>query len=212
MELTISNFTNINNDISYTPLNNNSDKLIINLSQQIYINIKSIKLLPNIIDLEFNRGCFAGYYNLEIINLSDLTGLTTLLIRENAFHKCYSIRSIELPQNLRSLKLSNRCFGDCSSIKTFQFPSSLTELSFGENCFSKCSNLEILQLKSKLTNLAFGVGCFSGCDKLQIIDFANINAQLTEKTNQLTEKTNQLTEKDSQIEQLNKKNRMCIIC
>ena len=95
--------------------------------------IKSITL-PSTINT-INENAFSACLNLETIDLSNCTNLTS--IGYMAFSGCRGLTSITLPESLASIEAY--AFNSCSGLTSISLPSSLT--SIGDYAFSGCDKL-----------------------------------------------------------------------
>ena len=89
--------------------------------------------------ISINERAFEGCEKLKNIEFSDDLTRSSYTIRENAFHNCTGLISLELPQNVNSI---------------------------GKEAFSGCVNLEKLSFDGDAPYLDKNV--FEGCDKLTI--------------------------------------------
>lgn len=91
---------------------------------------------------------------------SELEGAPVVEIRDNAFYKCTSLKTISLPAGLE--KMGHHCFYECTSLKSISFPDSVSEIGMG--CFYGCSSLHEVVLPENLTILPDS--CFRNCISL----------------------------------------------
>lgn len=120
-------------------------------------------------DLEYTiidgRATVTGYTgepeNLDIP--SELDGAPVVEIRDNAFYKCTSLKTISLPADLE--KMGHHCFYGCTSLKSISLPDSVSEIGMG--CFYGCSSLREAILPENLTILPDS--CFRDCISLNAV-------------------------------------------
>jgi hypothetical protein len=97
--------------------------------------------------------------NLKSISLPD--GLRS--IGKNAFWHCTNLESISLPDSLTSI--GDFAFWDCENLKSISLPAGL--ISIGKLAFSGCTNLESISLPDSLTSI--GEAAFADCTNLESI-------------------------------------------
>ena len=115
---------------------------------------------------------------------------TVIAIGAQAFRKCYSLTSIQMPNtvkyiyseafefdsklnhvqlsiNLRSI--ARQAFKECTSLESISLPNSITDIDNG--VFEKCTNLKEVKLSSSLKTIP--VVCFFNCSSLTSIEIPN---------------------------------------
>ena len=118
--------------------------------------------------------------------LVDGHSIPVIGIEEDAFYGCDDVKSITLPQGLRSIHHS--AFESMSGLQEIVIPDSVTYI--GENAFSDCDHLQQVTLPSRLQHLpanlfescgaleqihlpkgikSIGEGCFAACTNLKTI-------------------------------------------
>lgn len=124
------------------------------------LNVYANNLEYTVID---GRATVTGYKgepeNLDIP--SELEGAPVIEIRDNAFYKCTSLKTIVLPESLE--KMGHHCFYGCTSLEQISIPDNVTEVGMG--CFYGCSTLREAVLPEKLTSLPDS--CFRDCTSLK---------------------------------------------
>lgn len=125
--------------------------------------------------------------NPEVLDIpSKINGKEVIEIRENAFFKCRTLESINIPETVERLghhafygctalksatieselsKIENGCFYGCSSLKSLDLPDSVTEIE--DYSLFGCSKLERIKLPKNIVNI--GQYSFSGCGALESI-------------------------------------------
>ncbi len=95
--------------------------------------------------------------------------INDLVIKEGAFHACYNLKEIGLPEGLTTI--GGNCFSNCLSLESIIIPSTVTYL--GDYCFYEDGSLETVEFKenSKLLTLGSGSGFgpFARCYNLKTI-------------------------------------------
>lgn len=86
-------------------------------------------------------------------------------IPDNAFYGIVSLKSVTLPDNVKSI--GGSAFGDCESLVDIHIPDTVTEI--GGNAFIKCKSLKTINIPAGLTKLSYGI--FGACESLDIKDF-----------------------------------------
>ncbi len=99
----------------------------------------------------------------DIVVPETLNGLTVIGIGEGVFRDQADIRSITLPEGLRSI--GGEAFVNCAGLTSMTLPKGVT--SIGRRAFAGCRNLEWVDLQGPLTTLPGGL--FSGDRKLKRI-------------------------------------------
>ena len=86
------------------------------------------------------------------------------VIGKNAFFKCISLTSINIPDSVTSIGAG--AFNACESLTNINIPNSVT--SIGAGAFNACESLTNINIPNSVTSI--GAGAFRGC-----ISLANIN-------------------------------------
>ncbi len=107
---------------------------------------------------EIGSSCF-----FDCSELIDVKILGAEKIGEFAFNNCYSIESIELPDNL--LTIGGNAFYNCENLKTITIPKGVEDISFG--LFELCYSLKTITILGKIKTV--GSSAFSGCKELREI-------------------------------------------
>ena len=95
-------------------------------------------------------------------------------IEDWAFTGCQSLRSIRLPDGIKSI--GSCCFQSCTSLTSVFLPQSVRQIC--AEAFSECRNLQTIHLPDLLTSIEDNA--FSGCESLSRI---NLPDHLTELDN-----------------------------
>ena len=111
-------------------------------------------------------------------------------VRENAFYKCDSLKSVTIPDTVTSIghhafsgctslttanikgtvnNIEEGCFSGCLSLREVILPDTVKEI--GKNSFYKCREIKGIQLPSNLETI--GENAFSGCLSLEDISLPN---------------------------------------
>lgn len=119
----------------------------------------------------------------------ELDGAPVTEIRDNAFYKCTSLKTITLPEGLE--KMGHHCFFECTSLEKITIPDSTAEIGMGcfdgcsslseailpenlnvlpESCFRDCSSLKSIILPQSITEIQ--KFCFAGCNSLSGISLS----------------------------------------
>ncbi len=85
----------------------------------------------------------------------------------SAFRKCSSLTSVVIPNSVTSIGES--AFRDCSSLTSVEIPNSVT--SIGDYAFYNCSSLTSVELPNRVTSI--GNYVFSGCSSLTSVELPN---------------------------------------
>lgn len=93
-------------------------------------------------------------------------------IRDNAFYKCASLKSVKLPETLE--KMGHHCFFECTSLEEISIPDSTTDIGMG--CFDGCSSLRKAVLSENLAILP--ESCFRDCSSLENIIIPQNTAEI----------------------------------
>ena len=90
-----------------------------------------------------------------------------------AFYRCSSLTSIEIPSSVTSI--GEAAFMDCSALETVTFGENSQLESIGFSAFRFCSNLTSIEIPSSVTSI--GGSAFSSCNALETVTFGD-NSQL----------------------------------
>ena len=88
----------------------------------------------------------------------------TVVICDEAFSWCGSLREITLPLSVTSI--GNWAFGECLNLQRIEIPSSVT--SIGDSVFCRCYRLQRIEIPSSVTSI--GDVAFVHCESLQSIE------------------------------------------
>lgn len=88
-------------------------------------------------------------------------------IRDNAFYKCSSLKSVTLPDSIE--KMGHHCFFGCEKLEDIRIPDSVSEIGMG--CFEDCFALNDVSLPEKISVLPDS--CFRGCTSLRSVAIPN---------------------------------------
>ena len=95
--------------------------------------------------------------------LKEVTITSAEIIGEDAFHNCYSLTSITIPESVTSIGSS--AFYDCSGLTSITIPEGVTSI---ENfAFSGCSGLTSITIPEGVTSI--GDSAFKGCSGITSI-------------------------------------------
>mmetsp|Transcript_2331 Transcript_2331/g.6558 ORF Transcript_2331/g.6558 Transcript_2331/m.6558 type:complete len:320 (-) Transcript_2331:131-1090(-) len=115
---------------------------------------------------EIGNGSFADCPRLE-----QIASLKTAALLErigfDAFHRCMSLRRLDLSTAVRVLRIERCTFQDCTSLVSIQLPPNLQIL--GRCCFSNCKSLNDIQIPKTVTLI--GWSAFQGCNQLRSMKF-----------------------------------------
>lgn len=79
---------------------------------------------------------------MEIVIPEFIEGLPVKIIRENAFKKCYSLRSVNIPEGIT--EICDMAFMECSDLRCIRLPKALKTL--GAGVFAGCYNILYIKL------------------------------------------------------------------
>ncbi|ELP86697.1 hypothetical protein EIN_305530 [Entamoeba invadens IP1] len=123
-------------------------------NSQCFMNCFNLKTIPKIQFLK--RGIFWCCNSLvKFESFGDVE-----CIPHCTFMKCYNLKEIILPENLKTIE--KFAFKNCYSLENLTFPKTLVIMEDG--CFMNCSNLQSVNFKNK--NIKFGNDVFEGCTSL----------------------------------------------
>ncbi|MCI6292804.1 MAG: leucine-rich repeat protein, partial [Bacteroidales bacterium] len=91
----------------------------------------------------------------------------TEVICDRAFYWCKPLRSITIPNSVKSI--GDGAFCVCKSLRSITIPNFVT--SIGDEAFSGCKSLQSITIPNSVTSI--GYGAFSGCESLQSITIPN---------------------------------------
>lgn len=92
-----------------------------------------------------------------------------MALRKNTFNGCSSLRSITLPESLKTIQYN--AFQRCSSLIEIVIPDAVTTID--KQVFSQCTSLTTVTIGSSVTTI--GNSCFNECKKLATITCKNEN-------------------------------------
>ncbi len=121
-------------------------------------------VIPNVVNYEnveftvvaIGESTFARCKNLKSVFLPN--GIKS--IRASAFSNCSSLSDIQLPEELTTIE--NQAFLSCTSLSNISLPISLTTI--GSHAFLDCPSLTSIEIPSKVTVINFQT--FEGCTSL----------------------------------------------
>lgn len=96
----------------------------------------------------------------EVIIPSSYKGKPVTRIEHSAFHDCYSLKSIEIPDSVTLI--ASGAFSNCAALTSITLPNRLTNIE--EWSFSGCSSLTSVDIPSGVTSI--GNSAFSHCKSL----------------------------------------------
>jgi BspA type Leucine rich repeat region (6 copies)/Bacterial TSP3 repeat len=88
---------------------------------------------------------------------SSISGLPVTVIGLHAFHNCYGLTSVVIPNSVTSI--GQTAFGGCTGLISVSIPNSVT--SIGDQAFSGCSGLTSVVIPNSVTSI--GNRAFQGC-------------------------------------------------
>lgn len=161
--------------------NTNLKKVIIPKSVT-KISRAAFKDCPNLTEIEFENGStlteigsevFAGT-GVESIDIPD----SVESIGSEAFSKCEKLSNIKLPHNTNYTTIEKELFYECYSLKEIEIPDNVTFLgsrnqsaTYTGLCFGGCTSLEKVKLPNKLERI--GSSCFLACTNLTTLEIPN---------------------------------------
>lgn len=116
--------------------------------EEITVEDSVAEAIENAIALEPKQGRYKGKLAQRVdgslleITASDLEGVETII--DSAFRGCASVTSIEIPDNVRSIK--QNAFLSCTNAKSIRFGDNSRLESIGVGAFNWCSNLSKVYL------------------------------------------------------------------
>ena len=90
-----------------------------------------------------------------------IDGKTVVGIRENAFYKCDTLKSISIPHSVN--KIGHHAFYGCCSLMKAEIDSDVLQIE--EGCFSGCVSLKNIDISGNVTSI--GKYCFCRCESLE---------------------------------------------
>lgn len=125
------------------------------------INLLSVILPKGVI---ISGGCFSS---TGLMTIENAETIKNTLLYPSTFKNCKSLQSINLPDNITSIKAS--CFENCINITQITFPNDLKiveDYSF-KNCKSLISDVILL-------NVTYvGISAFEGCESITYLKFGS---------------------------------------
>ena len=97
---------------------------------------------------------------VNVVIPSTIDGYTVIKIKENAFERCTSLKSIEIPDSVKAI--NGYTFNGCSSLTDVKIPDSVTNIEW--SAFRDCSSLRYIKIPNSVTNI--GNYAFGGCTSL----------------------------------------------
>ena len=121
----------------------------------------SAESLTYTIDADGNA-IITGYTGNEtdVVIPSTVDGYTVIKIKENAFENCTSLKSIEIPDSVKTI--NGYTFNGCSFLTDVKIPDSVTSIEW--SAFRDCSSLRYIKIPNSVTNI--GNYAFGGCTSL----------------------------------------------
>ena len=119
-----------------------------------------------------------AFYKCSSLTSIELPSSVTR-IGDSALLGCSSLTSIELPSSVTSI--GNYAFEDCRSLISITIPDSV--MSIGNGAFYYCSSLTKITIPSSVTSI--GAEAFEGCTDLTIYGYTNSIAQTYAKANNI---------------------------
>ena len=116
--------------------------------------------------VNFANRNYATYINLYGIEHFEIPEGTTK-IKENAFEKCRSLKSVTIPDSVTSI--GSGAFSNCDSLTSIVIPNSVTSIS--EHAFSCCFDLTSVIIPDSVTSI--GSSAFSYCYDLTSVVIPN---------------------------------------
>ena len=109
------------------------------------------------------ENAFHGCWNLTSVELPN----SVTSIGEHAFERCSSLTSVEIPNSVTSI--GNEAFSECSSLTSVELPNSVT--SIGNEVFFYCTILTSVEIGNSVTSI--GESAFYGCSSLTSVEIGN---------------------------------------
>lgn len=110
--------------------------------------------------LLYNETNYSGDIIIPATFTTDSIEFKVTALGDQCFYKCYSLKSVIIPEGVKSL--GKECFAFCSILKSIIIPLGVTTIS--SDCFKKCLSLTSVSIPSSVTHLSSF--CFYGCSKL----------------------------------------------
>ena len=141
-----------------------------------------LKIVPTIPSSVTSIGEEAFWRCLSLTSIEIPSSVTSI---EGAFKYCTSLTSIEIPSSVTSI--GEGAFEGCTSLTSIEIPSSVT--SVGEYAFEDCTSLASIEIPSSVTSI--GDRAFWGCSELISItvDTENSTFDSRENCNAIIEKS-----------------------
>ncbi len=124
--------------------------------------LESLSLPTTIDTIDFEAFWKSGISNISIPSATKISG--------NAFKNCEKLKSITLPNNLKTL--TGGAFQGCKSLESVTIPASVNWL--GGSAFADCTNLKTATIKS-YPDRSLGGALFKNCTALENINIPNDN-------------------------------------
>ncbi len=103
---------------------------------------------------------------------SELGGYPVTTIGNHAFHRCWNLTSVTIPDSVTAI--GNSVFYLCSSLTSITIPNSVTTI--GSYAFEYCTKLTSITIPNSVTTI--GECAFRGCDNLQKVTIPFVGNKL----------------------------------
>ena len=107
-----------------------------------------------------------GIFSQRVKQVSFEDGFDKLNICKNAFHHCYELQSVTIPNSVTSLYIDNYAFFQCPNLNTFIFSNSATDIHIGSQAFFECTVLTKFSIPYSVTSLFIDNAAFYKCNNL----------------------------------------------